>query len=266
MPNTYGVPHRARAALERIHSEHHTPPSSASAPGQAGTSSDRRRHTRTKSVVLREYSEEGLLALWSICVNNYRVVPTDNAYDQAEVCWEWIDHKTTGKGGGHDLSVPPFTTEHGYGCISRGTGRAKIKVYQLAVWVRTREYITHGMNASHLCHNPICMRPEHLCSETAHVNNSRVACPSWKYVPGTDGRTRQRACPHHPACVRPDRKGLAQKGRRYDPHSERGWSFVDEEKENANSNQLIGVSVARSAEKRKRDEIVIDDDDDFLYV
>jgi hypothetical protein len=139
--------------------------------------------------------------------------------------------KKRGKGGGHDLSIPPFSDELGYGVLQRGHGRAKIKVIQLAVWTKGEQLVPHGQNASHLCHNPACINPDHLVIETCGKNNRRVACPCWCFVPGAENQQRMRICSHDPPCLRPDSKGMADKGRIHDPTNSRGWTSAESKRE-----------------------------------
>ena len=110
------------------------------------------------------------------------------------------------------LSVPPFSDELGYPVISRGHGLAKIKVHQLAVWIRDGTFIRHGMNASHMCHRPACASPAHLRAETITLNRLRQGCPCWRWL-DTQKTTRVSICTHgdpengQPFCLRPDIKG-----------------------------------------------------------
>jgi len=224
--NVYGRPHPARIALDNIHRQFHTPREDSSS-----TLVDKRRNSRRRSVVLGEYTREGLLQLWELCVHNCDIASCTNSFDPSEQCWIWKSVKKRGKGGGHDLSVAPFSDELGYGVLQRGHGRAKIKVIQLAVWTKQEQLVPHGHNASHLCHNPGCIRPDHLVIETCGKNNRRVACPCWCFVPGTDHQQRMRICPHDPPCLRPDTKGMADKERMHDPSTTRGWQSVESKRE-----------------------------------
>jgi len=221
--NVYGTLHPARIEIDRIHSLYHTPPTYIR--DDSGTPVDRRRQSKSRSVVLEEYTREGLLALWELCKTNYDEVPTVNAYDPEEKCWIWRTVKRKGKGGGHDMSIPPFSDEHDYGVLQRGHGRAKLKVIQLAVYSREEAMVPHGSNTSHLCHTPRCVNPAHLIVETCGRNNRRVCCPCWTYVPGTT--TKQHICHHDPPCLRPDEKGMQDKGRVHAPHVPRGWKVLE---------------------------------------
>ena len=128
------------------------------------------------------------------------------------------------------LAIPPFSSEHGYGVLQRGRGKAKLKVIQLAVWSKAEQLCEHGSNTSHLCATPMCMRPEHLVIETCGKNNRRVgivhagrlcltriiSSDSWYVLMIL-------------LCLRPDEKGLRDKHRVHDPSVTHGWREMTEE-------------------------------------
>jgi len=198
----------------------------------------RRENAHRRSLVLEQYTHEGRLELWELVLSNpIRRVLCTNSYCQAE-CWLWTSHKKLGKGGSHDSRIPPFTSEHGYGVITRGKGRGKIKVIQLACYSKYGRVVQYGENASHLCHNPACINPDHLVIESAHKNNIRVACPCWSNA--TNGE-KQWICPHAPQCLCPDLKGLTQKHKEHAPDVPHGWRWIP------NSSEVETVSTASSA-------------------
>jgi len=234
--NQVGRPCAARLQLDRIHDPANglwTPSSHHSLhqrhEDRADTSIDRRRNSKGRSVVLAEYTREGLQLLWDLSQTNLRVEGCDQSIDPAETCWIWTSYKPgSGRGGKHDLSVPPFSDELGYPVISRGHGLAKIKVHQLAVWIRDGTFIRHGMNASHMCHRPACASPAHLRAETITLNRLRQGCPCWRWL-DTQKTTRVSICTHgdpengQPFCLRPDIKGIEERGDVWDPTSISGW-------------------------------------------
>jgi len=57
--NVFGRPHPARAVIDAIHRQFHNPPREVS----SNTPIDRRRNSKGRSVVLGEYTREGLLQL-----------------------------------------------------------------------------------------------------------------------------------------------------------------------------------------------------------
>jgi len=242
--NVFGKSHWARVELDEIHGKHHSPPSSPKK-DELDSSPDRRRNSKGRSVVLREYTREGLLSLWAICTKNYDLSQCINAFNDSEECWLWRSHKPEGKGGGHDLSIPPFSSEHGYGVLQRGRGKAKLKVIQLAVWSKAEQLCEHGSNTSHLCATPMCMRPEHLVIETCGKNNRRVGCPCWSFVPNTNNQQRQLVCPHDPPCLRPDEKGLRDKHRVHDPSVTHGWREMTEEEVKAIPPERVRVKYKK---------------------
>jgi len=201
-------------------------------------------------VVLAEYTREGLQLLWDLSKTNLRVEACDQSMIPTETCWLWTSYKPkTGKGGKHDLSTPPFSDELGYPVIQRGHGLAKIKVHQLAVWIRDGTFIQHGMNASHLCHQPACVNPMHLRCETITLNRLRQSCPCWRWL-DDQMTTRVNVCTHgspdngQPFCLRPDIRGLDERGDIWDPTSPSGWRRKSPKR------------------KREREEVSLIDDDD----
>jgi len=235
--NVVGRPCEARLQLDRIQDPEngYWTPSSNHSPNtryeeRSDTSPDRRRNSKGRSVVLAEYTREGLQLLWDLSQTNLRVEGCDQSIDPAERCWIWTSYKPGGgRGGKHDLSVPPFSDELGYPVISRGHGLAKIKVHQLAVWIRDGTFIRHGMNASHMCHTPACANPAHLRAETINLNRLRQGCPCWKWLDPETKTTRACICTHgdpdndQPFCLRPDIKGIEERGHVWDPTSASGW-------------------------------------------
>jgi len=255
--NVVGQRCEARIQLDRIQDPangYWTPPSHHSRnqrhEDRSDTSVDRRRDSKARSVVLAEYTGEGLQLLWDLSLTNQRDEVCGQSMNPTETCWIWTSFKPkSGKGGKHDLSIPPFSDELGYPVIQRGHGLAKIKVHQLAVYIRDGTFIQHGMNASHLCHQPMCMRPAHLRSESITLNRLRQGCPCWRWL-DAQMTTRVNICTHgdpdsgQPFCLRPDIKGIEERGHVWDPTSPSGWR-----KKSANNSK-----------KRVREEISLTDD------
>ena len=254
--NKVGKPCEARLQLDRIQDPANgdwTAPSHDS-PDQryedrSDTSVDRRSNSKGRSVVLAEYTREGLQLLWDLSLTNLRPEACDRSMNPAEMCWIWTSYKPKGggKGGKHDLSIPPFSDELGYPVISRGHGLAKIKVHQLAVWRRDGTFIQHGANASHLCHVALCANPDHLRGETINLNRLKQGCPCWRWLDETM-TIKVNICTHgdpangQPYCLRPDIKGIEERGDVWDPTSPSGWR-----------------KATASKRKREREEIVLDD-------
>lgn len=55
-----------------------------------------------------------------------------------------------------------------------------------------------GQDASHLCHNPKCFNPLHLCFETRELNNQRKGCVVG--IEDENGQVRL-LCQHEPPCI-----------------------------------------------------------------
>jgi len=214
------IVHEAHSKLCRIEEDHLVERKTSD---QNGGDGRRKENAHRRSLVLEQYTHEGRLELWELALSNpIRRVLCINSYCQAE-CWLWTSHKKSGKGGSHDSRIPPFTSEHGYGVISRGKGRGKIKVIQLACYSKFGKVVLYGENASHLCHNPACINPDHLVIESAHKNNIRVGCPCWSH--STNGE-KQSICPHAPQCLCPDLKGLMDKQKEHAPDVPHGWRWI----------------------------------------
>lgn len=68
----------------------------------------------------------------------------------------------------------------------------KYHVHKLAAMLSTQQ-APNGREASHLCHNPACVNPDHLVFEDGEVNKSRGCCLLYGRVVGYK-------CPHNPTC------------------------------------------------------------------
>lgn len=59
------------------------------------------------------------------------------------------------------------------------------------------------LHASHLCGNPTCLIPDHICVENAYDNNQRKNCLVWLQCQGHSGCSRWHfICQHNPPCVK----------------------------------------------------------------
>lgn len=59
-------------------------------------------------------------------------------------------------------------------------------------------------HVSHLCNVAKCFNPDHLCDESAVVNNSRKGCPG-PIICSVHHHLVVDLCPHQPRCIRPER-------------------------------------------------------------
>jgi hypothetical protein len=55
--------------------------------------------------------------------------------------------------------------------------------------------ITNGEEASHLCHYPPCVNPDHLVLEGGDINKTRACCQLFGAHPNY-------RCPHNPTCFK----------------------------------------------------------------
>jgi hypothetical protein len=77
-----------------------------------------------------------------------------------------------------------------------------VLAHRLAFLARTgRNIVEH---ASHRCDNPPCFNPDHICDESAYMNNGRKGCPG-DIVCSVHGHVIVALCPHMPKCIRPPR-------------------------------------------------------------
>ena len=56
------------------------------------------------------------------------------------------------------------------------------------------------LQASHLCHNPLCTIPAHVILESVVDNNNRKGCQVWVDCPHCELKIF--CCKHRPACVK----------------------------------------------------------------
>lgn len=70
-------------------------------------------------------------------------------------CWNWTRSKS--KGG-----YPQMLIRHHI-----------VRLHRVALTVKLDRYINPSMTASHLCHNPSCINPDHLVEESIGDNNHR---------------------------------------------------------------------------------------------
>lgn len=109
---------------------------------------------------------------------------------------------------GHWAEVLPSTRADPTfpGCVNAVFAPAKVKGYSQKRVAGTKYYV-HIMaamskwkrapgqddEASHLCHNPACVNPDHLVFESGEVNKTRGCCKMFGQLPGY-------RCPHIPVC------------------------------------------------------------------
>jgi len=139
------------------------------------STTDRRSRGRENAVVLAQFTEAQLIALWDQHKRN--VTSTD-------ACWLWSG-----------------STQNGYPSVSQGHGKSKLKIHMLAAWTVTRSFPTAGQVVSHRCHRKTCVNPDHLIIESIAANNARKGCLC-SFVDAT-GRV-WNLCWHTPRCLRID--------------------------------------------------------------
>jgi hypothetical protein len=89
--------------------------------------------------------------------------------------------------------------EDGYIQVSWGGANKFCVLEELLLWAGGVMKI-RGDHCSHLCHEPSCMCPEHICAESAQKNNERKGCLVWVDCPHC---TRKLVlCKHVPSCIK----------------------------------------------------------------
>lgn len=107
-----------------------------------------------------------------------------------------------------DLSSPaPYTpcfqwkgsTQNGYAVVSRGHGKSKLRVHILSARLKHGRFPDHSEVTSHLCHNKLCVNPDHLVIEKIKANNARIGCIG--YFEDDDTGNVFCVCQHSPRCL-----------------------------------------------------------------
>ena len=131
-----------------------------------------------------------------------------------------VRQMTDGYGSG-GCKVPPAST-NSTGCLlasktrHRDGGYVKMKLPGLSD--RQEYYIHHlaivasgdaslliggDLQVSHLCHNPLCFKREHLLLESGRVNRDRSKCKGWTWITCPHGGEKFNPCQHSPQCILP---------------------------------------------------------------
>lgn len=116
------------------------------------------------------------------------------------------------------VQIPPvgFTTAMGSGTKAKPQNAHRLAViaYKSDEEVRRLLY-DDSMHASHLCHDPVCINPEHLVVEDKPHNEMRKICKGHVVVETTFNGVLlrmppARPCTHQPLCLFPVERRVAQ--------------------------------------------------------
>ena len=140
---------------------------------------DKRRFGRQNRCVLASLDSLELSSHWTKAQRCYRNI---------KGCWIWQG-----------------STQNGYPSVSRGHAKSKVKIHMLALYMATGQLPEPREVSSHLCHNKLCINPDHLVIESIVANSRRNGC----ICSMIDDRGNQwNLCPHEPRCLRRDTANL----------------------------------------------------------
>lgn len=72
------------------------------------------------------------------------------------------------------------------------------QMHVVAFWSKGDQSGTSDGDVSHLCNNPVCFNPHHVCYEQSIVNQSRKGCVGIVIV----NNVKYRVCQHEPMCLK----------------------------------------------------------------
>jgi hypothetical protein len=91
------------------------------------------------------------------------------------------------------------TKENGYVQVSWGGANKFCVLEELLLWSQGVTLVD-GHQCSHLCCEPLCLLPEHVCSESCKNNNLRKGCLVWVDCPHCSLKIL--VCKHEPSCIK----------------------------------------------------------------
>lgn len=97
------------------------------------------------------------------------------------------------------ISLMKPTKRNGYVQVSSGGANKFAVLQELVVWA-SGSHVGTGEEASHLCHQPLCLCLDHIVPEPRIVNQGRKNCLVW--VPCHHCAKTIFVCPHSPACIK----------------------------------------------------------------
>jgi hypothetical protein len=91
--------------------------------------------------------------------------------------------------------------EGGYVQLNYGGANKFAVLQQVLLWARGVTLVEVTDQCSHLCGNPLCTLPEHVCRESPQKNNNRKGCVVWWDCPhGCEKKIF--VCRHEPPCIK----------------------------------------------------------------
>jgi len=91
--------------------------------------------------------------------------------DKTETCWVWTARVTTNGYGALNY------TEYNDSLTGEGVTRRYVRAHRYS-WERTHGPIPEGIEIDHICHNRLCVRPDHLRPATRKQNSEHRSGPT----------------------------------------------------------------------------------------
>lgn len=124
-------------------------------------------------------------------------------YEKETVEHQWCTLSNLKTNKPVDKSAKSLTDKIGYVGYSLQGANHAIGGHQVAAFVGTRQAPEKDYEASHLCHNSVCVNPGHLCWESARANNKRKNCTVWQRCTAHENCGKKQAtCVHDPPCLK----------------------------------------------------------------
>lgn len=105
------------------------------------------------------------------------------------------------------IQIPPvgFLDIHRTGKKTRMQNAHRLVIIAYKSEEEIRRLLWDLEQASHICHEPRCIKEEHLCVEPKNQNEDRKGCKGrvevWAIINGVKYVFKAKACPHNPPCL-----------------------------------------------------------------
>lgn len=105
------------------------------------------------------------------------------------------------------IQIPPvgFLSSHRTGRKTLPQNAHRLVIIAFKSDDDIKKLLDYGWHASHLCHEPTCIHPDHLCVEPKDKNEDRKDCKGRVIIRVRIGGTwyvlHPKPCPHEPKCI-----------------------------------------------------------------